>query len=208
MSETALTALESAQKLFLRTGRHPAADELAVRGLSFETFDHLYEASSSFDEVYRLIAESLVREAEDGDVTYAVPGHPLVAERSVIYVIELAKDRYISVRFAGSSSFIEACLEALAMPVGKGLKLIDALNLDNVRPATDCPNLVYQVFDRMVASSVKLMLMDVYPDEFEVYVISGAGGSEARVDKLPLFELDRREFNHLSSVYIPELEGN
>ena len=92
------------------------------------------------------------------------------------------------------------------MPVGRGLKLIDGLALDDTPPAPDCPNLISQVYDRMVASAVKLALMNVYSDEFEVYLISGAGGSEASVEKLPLYELDRREYDHLTSVYVPEMQ--
>jgi tetrapyrrole methylase family protein/MazG family protein len=206
MSDSALMTLESAQKLYLRTGQHPAALELAERGLQFETFDFIYETAESFDEVYSLIANRIIEEAREGDITYAVPGHPLIAERSVALILELAKKDGIQVGFAsGSQSFIEACLEALAVPIGKGLKLIDALALDDVHPSPDCPNLIYQVYDRAVASSVKLILMDVYPDESPVYVISGAGGPETTVEKLPLYELDRREHDHLTSVYVPEL---
>jgi tetrapyrrole methylase family protein/MazG family protein len=205
MSELALRMLESAHRLYLRTGHHPAAEELANRGLHFETFDSIYETASSFDEVYGTIAGRLIEEAKSEDITYAVPGHPLVAERSVAILIERAKEAGIAFRFAGSSSLIEACLEALAVPIGRGLKLIDALALDDTPPSPECPNLIYQVYDRMIASSVKLALMNVYPDEFEVYIATAAGGTEEKVEKLPLYELDRRDFYHLTSVFVPEL---
>jgi tetrapyrrole methylase family protein/MazG family protein len=142
--------------------------------------------------------------ARQADITYAVPGHPLIGERSVALIVERAGNEGIPVRFAGSGSFIEACLEALAIPVGKGLKLIDALAIDESPPSPDCPNLIYQVYDRPAASAVKLALMRVYPDEFEVYLISGAGTETQTVERLPLYTLDRREYNHLTSVYVPE----
>ncbi|MEN6521800.1 MAG: SAM-dependent methyltransferase [Armatimonadota bacterium] len=205
ISASALLTLESATRVYMRTGRHPAALDLRERGVRFETFDHIYETASDFDEVYSTIAARVIEESRAGDIAYAVPGHPLVAERSVALILDTAPHENIPVELIGSASFIDACLEALAMPIGRGLKIIDALALDEVLPSIDCPNLIHQVYDRMVASSVKLALMEIYPDEFEVYVISGAGGDDAKVMKLPLYELDRREYDHLTSVFVPEL---
>jgi tetrapyrrole methylase family protein / MazG family protein len=206
MSAAALSTLESAEKPFLRTGFHPAAQELAARGFRFETFDCIYESASDFDEVYGSIAAHIIEEGKKRDVVYAVPGHPLCAERSVALIIDGAEKEGIQFRIVGSESFIDACLEALAAPLGKGLKLIDALEIDAIHPSTNCPNLIYQVYDRFVASNLKLALMNFYPDELEVYIIFGAGGDDSRVEKVPLYEMDRREFDHLTSVYVPELD--
>lgn len=206
MSAAALDALESAPKLYLRTRVHPGAQGLASKGLLFETFDSIYENAADFDEVYSSIAARILDAAQGGDVTYAVPGHPLMAERSVGLILKLAEKEAIPVKIIGSTSFIDATFEALAIPVGKGLKLIDALALDDVLPSTDCPNLIYQVYDKITASNVKLALMDFYPDEYDVYVVSSAGGSDARVEKLPLYALDRRDYDHLTSVYVPEMQ--
>lgn len=206
MSERALQSLESAEKLFFRTAHHPAAEELAERGLRFQTFDHVYDTAEDFSQVYSTIAFLVLSEGREGDVTYAVPGHPLVAEKSVALIIEKAREEGIPLKFAASQSFIEACLEALAFHLDSGLKLIDALAIDETRPSADCPNLIYQVYDRTIASEVKLALMEVYPDEFDVYVIVGAGGREQSVEKMPLYTMDHREYDHLTSVFVPELE--
>lgn len=203
VSASALHALETAERVYLRTGRHPAALDLTERGVRFKTFDRFYETAQDFDEVYNSIASQVVEESKAGDLVYAVPGHPLVAERSVALVIDIAQREDIPFELIGSESFIEACLEALKMPIGLGLKIIDALALDEIPPAADCPNLIHQVYDRMVASSVKLALMDVYPDEFDVYVITSAGGADVKVEKLPLYKMDRRDYDHLTSVFIP-----
>ena len=205
VSASALKALETADRVYLRTGRHPAALDLAERGVRFETFDRFYEAAQDFEEVYSSIALQVVEESKAGDLVYAVPGHPLVAERSVALIIEIARREDIPFELIGSESFIEACLEALRMPIGPGLKIVDALALDEIPPAADCTNLIHQVYDRMVASSVKLALMDIYPDEFEVYVVSGAGSADVKVERLPLYELDHRDYDHLTSVFIPRL---
>ena len=65
---------------YLRTARHPSADLVP----DADTFDAVYETADRFDEVYAAIVEALVAAAvEHGKVLYAVPGSPLVLERSV-----------------------------------------------------------------------------------------------------------------------------
>ena len=85
----------------MRTARHPAAAVVGdVATGPVETLDRLYDAATDIDDVYVAIVDAVVRAAQDvhradgdradgdradGDryVAYAVPGSPLVAERSV-----------------------------------------------------------------------------------------------------------------------------
>jgi tetrapyrrole methylase family protein/MazG family protein len=74
--------MESADRVVLRTARHPAAEELGP----VESLDHLYETADSFDQLYPNIVEALIEMAEaqaPHPVVYAVPGSPFIAERSV-----------------------------------------------------------------------------------------------------------------------------
>ncbi len=181
-------------------------DELASEGITFQSMDDLYESSPTFEEVYARIAERVLCEAQDrGEVVYAVPGHPLVGESSVAILMDQARLRGVDVRVVGSESFIEASLEALGFGFSAGLKILDAMSMDEVSPSTDVGNLIYQVYDRAIASDVKLRLMDLYPDEFEVTIITGAGTDNQRVQTVPLYRLDRCECDHLTTVYVPPL---
>ena len=83
MAGAARNALRAATRLYFRTSGHPAAEELTANGLEFESFDILYEQLPSFDEVYEEVVSRLLEAASAGDVSYAVPGHPLVAEETV-----------------------------------------------------------------------------------------------------------------------------
>jgi len=67
------------------------------------------------------------------------------------------------------------------------------------------PVLVCQLDRREVASLAKLVLLEFYPPEHEVFVVSHAGlGSREKKSKLPLFELDRqRHFDPLTVLYVP-----
>ena len=74
--------LTTAPVVRLRTRVHPAAaafDDLA-------SYDELYERAESFDALYDAIVVDLIelaRSAPGGEVLYAVPGSPIVAERTV-----------------------------------------------------------------------------------------------------------------------------
>ena len=61
---------------------------------------------------------------------------------------------------------------------------------------------------RLVASDVKLSLLELYPPEHPVTVLRAAGvPGEERVETHPLFEIDRLDWvDHLTSLYLPETD--
>ena len=80
-----------AETLVLRTAIHPTVAALREAGLSFTTYDGFYEQAPDFEALYRAIAADLVRRAAAGaNIVYAVPGSPLVAERTVVLLRERA----------------------------------------------------------------------------------------------------------------------
>jgi tetrapyrrole methylase family protein/MazG family protein len=199
-----MQALKDARKVIVRTENHPAVAELSDRGISFESFDHLYEAAASFDGLYEQMADSILAESAVGGIVYAVPGHPLVGEQSVRLLIEKARAAGVSIEVVPSPSFIEAMLEALQISMDEGLKVLDALLIEGLTPSLDTPNIIYQVYDQDAASRVKLRLMEFFPDEWQVCLVSGAGTDDVQAIWMPLYELDRHECDHLTSVYVPK----
>jgi tetrapyrrole methylase family protein / MazG family protein len=66
--------------------------------------------------------------------------------------------------------------------------------------------LIAQIYSRAVATEVKLTLMAVYPDHHEVVLVHGAGTSQAKVERLPLYQIDQSEHTGLlTCLYIPSL---
>ncbi len=200
-----MSLLESGRPLFLRTGRHPAADDLARRGVPFTTFDRLYEECGEPEEVYSAIARRLVEEAaRQGEIIYALPGNPLVAEGSVLLLLEMYGDR---VKVYPSVSFLDALFPALGMDPVQGVFLVDAAEvafqgLRRIQPRQGL--VLMQLHSRMLASDVKLSLLEAYPPEHPVCICSGLGGPSERVDRVELAELDHREgFDHLTALYLP-----
>jgi len=198
--------LRSAPTVFVRTARHPAVDDLIREGVCVQPLDDIYDTAATFDHVYAQIAERILSVASEmEEVVYAVPGHPLIGEESVRILLREASNKGVAIRIIGSESFIEAAMEALGVALGAGIKVLDALSLADVSPDPDVPNLIYQVYDPFTASDVKLRLLDVYPDDFQVTVVSGAGTDGQRVETVPLHRLDRCECDHLTTVFIPAL---
>lgn len=206
VSVAACDALRAAPRLFVRTTQHPAVQNLSAEGIGFESFDSLYEAQDTFDAVYEAIADKVLAIAREMDVAYAVPGHPLVAEESVRRLITKARAEQIPVRVVGSGSFLEPALTALGLSIDEGIVLLDALAIERHPLSTNLGLLLYQVYDRDTASTVKLALMHEYPDDWEVAVVRQAGvtGKET-VERIPLYRLDRVEVDHLTVVYVPPL---
>jgi tetrapyrrole methylase family protein/MazG family protein len=160
LSLEALSIIQDAETLVLRTEKHPVVDRIKELGISFTCCDDIYDSGETFDDTYERICERIISLCiEKGQVVYAVPGHPLVAEKSVELIAAKAGEN-IQVKIIPALSFIDVILSALRIDPAYGLKIIDGLSIKTQKPDQKCGNIITQVYDRLVASEVKLMLMD------------------------------------------------
>jgi tetrapyrrole methylase family protein / MazG family protein len=206
----AMQVLESAEMVYLRTSQHPAVEEFPEK-IRWQSFDHLYDSSESFEEVYAAIVEKIISLGKNtGNVMYAVPGNPCVAEVTGPKIIQRAKEANIPVRVIAGISFIEPSIMALNIdPYDPGLVLADALEINQkyyLDFSPTYPALIGQVYSKFVASELKLALSNVYSDTHEVVLIHAAGTPEEIIEKVPLYEIDRSDhIGLLSSLYVPAL---
>lgn len=199
--------LLKAENVYLRTREHPVVKELETEGLTFSSFDETYEKHNSFEAVYEEICEELFKLAEHQSIIYAVPGHPLVAERTVQILLERANERGVEIEIGGGQSFLDPLFQAVKVDPIEGFQLLDAtsLKIDEVEIRQHI--IIGQVYDSFMASEVKLTLMEKLPDDYEVYIVTAAGSREEQVTKIPLYELDREvSLNNLTSVYVPPVK--
>ncbi|EHK2306453.1 nucleoside triphosphate pyrophosphohydrolase [Clostridium perfringens] len=207
----ALKELKNNKNIYFRTEKHPTVDFLKDEGIKFESYDHAYEKYDSFDDVYKYIAEDLITKInDDEDLIYAVPGHPLVAEKSVINLIELCKENNIQYEVLPAVSFVDAMMEALQVDPIEGVKIIDAFDMKNQILDKRVGTIITQVYNNFIASEVKLRLLEGYEDDTEIIFVRAAGveGLES-IRKIPLYELDWQEdIDYLTSIYIPKDLGN
>ncbi|HFE9686568.1 TPA: nucleoside triphosphate pyrophosphohydrolase [Clostridium perfringens] len=207
----ALKELKNNKNIYFRTEKHPTVDFLKDEGIKFKSYDHAYEKYDSFDDVYKYIAEDLITKIKDDeDLIYAVPGHPLVAEKSVVNLIELCKENNIQYEVLPAVSFVDAMMEALQVDPIEGVKIIDAFDMKNQILDKRVGTIITQVYNNFIASEVKLRLLEGYEDDTEIIFVRAAGveGLES-IRKIPLYELDWQEdIDYLTSIYIPKDLGN
>lgn len=200
--------LKNAQHLFLRTKEHPVIEDLIKEDISFISFDSVYEKWDTFEKVYEEIVEELLKAADmKGSIVYAVPGHPLVAERAVQLLLEKGKERGIDVTVKGGQSFLDPIFAALHIDPIEGFQLMDGTSLKREELQLSNHVLIAQVYDQFTASDVKLTLMEELPDDYEVYIVTAAGSSGEEIKKVKLYELDHQvTLNNLTTVYVPPVK--
>ena len=211
-------AASAGETIYFRTTIHPTVEAFKqdTPDVRIESFDRLYDESNDWTTLYQQIAEELCELAALGPIIYAVPGHPLIGEISVQLVLKLARARSLSTRIVSGLSFIEPVCNLLELdPFNSGAQLVDATNLAALTPdevagkiIPTLPLLVVQVYNRRLASEVKLTLGECYPDEWPVKLVRAAGvDADETVIEMPLYELDRNNFaNHLSTLYVPPVD--
>ena len=197
----AVTAeIERIPRRFLRTRVHPSA----VAVPDAVSFDDLYEAAHTFDEVYTGIVETLVTAARDhGEVLYAVPGSPVVLERSV----EILRRRDdVEVVLVPAMSFLDLVWARLGIdPVETGVRLVDGHRFATEAAGERGPLLVAHTHADWVLSEMKLAAEDATGDE-AVVILQRLGTPEELITHTTWAELDRSvTADHLSCVYVPEL---
>jgi len=198
--------LKNAPQVILRTAVHPTVSELKNENVSFSSCDDLYETSSSFEDVYNSVVARVIDAAKKNDVVYAVPGSPLVAEKTVVLMRDAAKSAGLELIIKPAMSFLDLAYVDLGIDPISGLRIIDALDEMAIADAGSYPLMITQVYSRILASDLKIMLMESLPDDYEIYFLRNLGLPDAECRPIPLFELDRQEnIDHLTSVYIPQI---
>jgi tetrapyrrole methylase family protein/MazG family protein len=193
-------AIERVPHRFLRTARHPSAD--LVPGAA--TFDHVYEAADRFADVYAAIVEDLVAAAtEHGEVLYAVPGSPLVLERSVRSL--LADDR-VRCHVLPALSFLDVAWARLGIdPVEAGVRLVDGHEFAHAAAGVTGAVLITHTHADWVLSDIKLAVEDATGDE-PVVILQRLGTPDELLTTTTWSELDRTvAADHLTCVYVPAL---
>jgi tetrapyrrole methylase family protein/MazG family protein len=207
ISNGAVQALRKAEHIYFRTTVHPIMPwllkELDLSPTDYTAFDSYYETSDSFEQVYQKIISTLTAQVYAGQaVTYVVPGHPGVAETTVTKLVNWAQEEGKLIEMVPSMSCLDAVYVALGVDPTMGLTIGDAMDIPDLRPGT--PILLTQVYSRLIASDVKLKLMEQLDDEHPVTIIRAAGiPGEEKVVTIPLYQLDTLPWvDHLTSLYV------
>lgn len=198
--------LQSKLPLFIRTEDHPLVSWLQQEGIQYETFDTIYEQHDTFAPVYDEIVQhllSLVQKHQE--ILFAVPGHPSVAERTVKQLLSVAPQQGVEVEIKGGQSFLDPLFTRLGVDPIEGFVLLNGESITREQLQPSLHMVISQIYDRFVASDVKLTLMEVYPDEAPVILVQSVGIKEKeQMIEIPLYQLDQQtEYGNFTSLYIP-----
>lgn len=204
--------LDQIPEIYLRTKQHPVVAGFPVN-LKVHSFDHLYDKGEKFEDVYANITEQVLDLGRRPQgVTYAVPGHPFVAEATSPEIARRARAEGLPVRIIEGISFLEPVFSALEIDPFPRMAMMDAFELASLHHPNfppDMPGLITQIYDNFSASSVKLTLNAVYPDDHPVTLVHAAGTTEQVIETCKLFEMDRSEhIGLLTALYIPPLDSD
>ncbi|WP_323707074.1 MazG nucleotide pyrophosphohydrolase domain-containing protein [Mammaliicoccus vitulinus] len=192
--------LQSVDTVYARTLEHPVINEL--KDINWKSFDSVYEKHDDFINVYTEIVDTLIEKAEIEDVIYAVPGDPSVAETTT----QLLLEKFPNVKILGGKSFLDDMFRAVNIDPNDGFTLLDGTNLSETTLNVRTNTIITQVYDQLVASDIKVTLMERYPDEHEVMIVSNARLGEADVITCPLYEMDHHaELSNLTSLFVPKI---
>ena len=201
----ARTALASADRRLVRTARHPAVVDLTAEGMTFEPLDAFYERADDLDDVYPRIAAAVIDAAVAAPgsvIAYAVPGNPVVAERSVAEVRRRASDAGVTVEVVPGLSFADLAWARLGVDPMAGARVVDGRALEPEALEAGGPVLFAQVDDRFVCSDLKLALLERLPADAPVTVLQRLGLPDEQIAEVPLAELDRVVVpDHLTSCF-------
>jgi tetrapyrrole methylase family protein/MazG family protein len=203
LTTEARALMDGARPAYLRTARHPAVDGLS----GFVAFDHLYESAGTFAEVYAAIVEELVAAATAAapePIIYAVPGSPLVAERTVEL---LRSDRRVDLTVIPGLSFLDLAWERLGIdPLGASVQLIDAEQFALAAASGRGPFLVAQCWSAALLSDIKLSSCYEESPPSEVVLLHHLGLEDEQMARVGWWDLDRTlQPDHLTSIFIPEV---
>lgn len=198
--------IQNADVLLFRTAKHPTIDEIKKRGIAVQSFDAVYDKRATFEEVYHEIADVVIARAQSGQsVVYAVPGSPLVAERTVTLIRDMAAQRGIVCEILPGMSFVEVLYVKLGIDPIEGLTIIDSADAASLSGELNTALVITQVYNAQIASELKLSLMEQFDDEMQIALVQNLGLADEKIIWLPLYELDRQKgIDHLTSVFVPK----
>lgn len=199
--------IKNGENNYLRTGNHPTVEYFIKNNIDYKTYDYVYEQEDEFKNVYEYIVHDLVKKAEKyGSINYLVPGNPLVAEKTVDLLLE-KQGKEVEVEVLTGISFIEPIIELVERDPIDGLKIVDGtrFGIKDIDINLDC--IITQVYNTRIAADIKLVLSEVYGDEYEIYLINSAGiKKDEEFLKIPIYKLDRiKNIGHLTSIYVPRV---
>ena len=197
-----LDALKSSDRVILRTGLLPCAEQLKEQGVCWTSLDSLYDRYEDFDTMHDAMADLLWKEA--GEAKALVYG--VIDARGDGSVRSLArkagKGDCLNI-LPGLSLFDLYCAVCPALRDAVSVTVLPAAEACETVFDPDQAYLITEADSGIRAGEIKLWMESAYDDEAAIWFMSAPDGklSCKRIDAL---EADRqKDYDHTSAFFIP-----
>lgn len=189
----ALEKLKNCPQVLLRTSALSLEGWLENLGIKYESLDGLYESAEDFDSLNARIADRVLEAALKGDTAYAVSD---VAEASVGALLARIRAGKPAVKFEIVAG-VSMCGTATAGLSGE-FQIMDASNWQSAHINPRIPLVIRELDTRLLASELKVRLLDSYPSDAGVMFFAGGRGYPIKLE-----QLDRQaRYDHRVSVRV------
>lgn len=187
----------SDKKLIARTERHIVVDEIKKKGIAVESLDRFYDEASDFDEMYDSMLSYILECIKERDVILCVPGVPVVGD---ILVQKLINSGVENVRIISSVGISEKLSEAAAFVADGTMNIVPGHLLTKAQINTRAFMCITEVDNKLLASQIKLMLQDMYPEEYKILYFYGY--PKLKYEKISLYSMDRQKIYDFSVNFV------
>ena len=201
-----LDILRKSRHLILRTSRHRTANWLREEGVIFTDFDALYDEYEDFDQLHAEMARLLCEEAAEHALTFAVID---AQTDGAVRALRASCPEDARVTILPGITMADSCMALLpeSFEQSGSVRVLPAMDAVQAAPDPATPQLITEIFDRVLASDLKLRLADLYGDEAEVVLFPSSVKINRKPLVIPLMELDRqRTYDHTVCLYIPAMD--
>lgn len=201
-----IDALRKSRCLILRTARHRTADWLREEGVDFVDFDALYDEFEDFDELHTEMARRLWEASAEKAVAFAVID---AQTDGAVRALRASCPAEGKVVILPGVTMADSCLALLPESFDQSgkVRILPAMDAIEAAPDPATPLLVTEVFDRVLASDLKLRLSDLYGDEAEIVFFPSSAKINRKPLVIPMMELDRQHtYDHTVCLYVPAME--
>ena len=192
--------------LLLRTGRHPAAEWLKARSVSFQTLDEYYDRFDDFDLMHEAMARDLWIKAAKAPLSFGVMDPET---DGAVKALGKLRPAGALLRVLPGVSPWSACLAALPVS-GKdhpSLQLFTAESFLTGSFQPGMPVMITEIDSPLLAGQVALKLEELYDDAQEVFFFPPGDGLSRKAVPIPLYQLaSRKEYDHTAAVWLPGVD--
>ncbi len=199
-------ALRRSRCLILRTSRHRTAEWLQDEGVAFADYDALYDEYEDFDTLHAEMARLLWETAHEKSVTFAVID---AQTDGAVRALRASCPEDGKVIILPGITMADSALALLPEEFEQSgsVRILPAMDAVQAAPDPATPLLVTEIFERVLASDLKLRLTDLYGDEPQVVFFPSSVKINRKPLVIPLMELDRQHtYDHTVCLYIPAMD--